>query len=170
MEYGNVNFTLTDTSLTGLGVDTLDSIELANLYGRDGANLIDATAANNIATVIKGEGGDDTLMGSQMSDSIFGGSGNDVLYGSRGNDTLIGNSGADVFVIESAAGMDTIQDFEDGVDSFGLTSLSFSDLSVTISGAGVLIIDTTDSDQILARVDNITAAQITADDFTSMSV
>ncbi|MEL7009684.1 MAG: tandem-95 repeat protein, partial [Cyanobacteria bacterium J06588_4] len=170
LEYGNVNFTLTDTSLTGLGVDTLDSIELANLYGRDGANLIDATAANNIATVIKGEGGDDTLMGSQMSDSIFGGSGNDVLYGSRGNDTLIGNSGADVFVIESAAGMDTIQDFEDGVDSFGLTSLSFSDLSVTISGAGVLIIDTTDSDQILARVDNITAAQITADDFTSMSV
>ncbi|MEO0848831.1 MAG: hypothetical protein AAFY50_20710 [Cyanobacteria bacterium J06648_1] len=43
-------------------------------------------------------------------------------------------------------------------------------MSVTISGVGILIIDTTNSDQILARVDNITAVEITADDFTSMSV
>ncbi|MEL7011094.1 MAG: calcium-binding protein, partial [Cyanobacteria bacterium J06588_4] len=171
LESGNVDFVLTDTSLTGLGVDSLDSIELANLYGRGGDNLIDATGANNIATVIKGDAGNNTLMGSQMSDSIFGGSGNDFLYGSSGDDTLIGNSGADVFVLESAAGMDTIQDFEDGIDSFGLTSLSFGDLSISNNqaGTGVLIADASNN-QVLATVNNVTAAEIMAEDFMSMSI
>ncbi len=169
--FSNGNIALTDTQVTGDGTDTFSNIEFANLYGRGGDNNIDARNATNISTTIKGEGGNDTLLGSQMSDSIRGGNGSDFLSGSSGNDTLIGNSGADVFVLESAAGMDMIKDFEDGIDSFGLASLSFGDLSISNNQAGtaVLIADTSNN-QVLATVNNVTAADITAQDFMSVNL
>ena len=160
--------TLSNTQVIGDGTDTISNIEFANLYGRSGNNLIDASTATNIRTVIKGNGGNDTLMGSQMSDNIQGGSGNDILYGGSGDDILIGNSGADIFVLESVAGTDTIRDWSDGVDSFGLQgSLGFSDLSITNNDRGVSIFDTANN-TLLAIVDNVSAAELTVDDFTNI--
>ncbi|MEM6613657.1 MAG: calcium-binding protein, partial [Cyanobacteria bacterium P01_C01_bin.72] len=159
---------LTDMQVTGDGTDKISSIEFANLYGRAGDNLINATQANTISTVIKGDAGNDTLMGSQMSDQIQGGSGNDFLEGGDGDDTLTGNDGVDVFVLQSAAGTDMIQDFRDGIDLFGLSdSLGFGDLSITnnSTGTAALIRDTTNSNQLLAVVNNVTAADLTTEDF-----
>ena len=39
-----MNFTVTDTSLTGVGNDTLINIQLAKLFGGSGGNTIDASA------------------------------------------------------------------------------------------------------------------------------
>jgi Ca2+-binding RTX toxin-like protein len=44
VETGDVNFVLTDTSLTGLGTDVLIGIENASLTGGAGGNVIDASA------------------------------------------------------------------------------------------------------------------------------
>ena len=143
------------------------NIEFANLYGRAGDNLINATEAANISTVIKGNNGSDTLMGSQMSDRIEGGNGNDLLYGGLGDDVLTGNGDADVFVLESDAGTDTIRDFRNGIDLFGLSVVDFSDLSIRNNSAGTatLINNAANDNQLLAIINNVSAADITAADF-----
>jgi len=61
---GDVDLTLTDTTLTGLGTDTLDSIEHADLTGGLGANVLDGSAFSGALVIFDtGGGGDDTLIG-----------------------------------------------------------------------------------------------------------
>lgn len=85
VESGNLNFTLTATKLTGLGTDTLTSIDEAWLTGGIGNNTLDASAfAGNV-----------TLQGGNGNDSLIGGSGNDLLDGGLGTDTLNGGPGSD---------------------------------------------------------------------------
>lgn len=106
-----------------------------------------------------------------MDDKIYGGTGNDVLYGKMGNDTLVGNGGVDIFVLESAMDADTISDFQDGVDRFGLSaSLDFSDLSITnnVGSTATLITDTTNNNQLLVTVNGVNASAINAADFTTI--
>ena len=113
-ETADVNFTATDTSLTGLGSDTLNNIQLVQLFGGSSANTIDASAFTGRA-FLNGSGGNDTLTGGGWYDRIFGGSGRDLITGGtsvidpgtggftydvlRGqggnNDTLIGGDGND---------------------------------------------------------------------------
>jgi Ca2+-binding RTX toxin-like protein len=96
VESGNIDFILTNTSLTGLGNDTLDSIEQASLTGGTGNNNLDASAFTLGAVILSGGDGNDTLTGGTSNDSLNGGNGNDSLDGGNGNDTLIGNSGDDI--------------------------------------------------------------------------
>jgi Ca2+-binding RTX toxin-like protein/6-phosphogluconolactonase (cycloisomerase 2 family) len=113
-ESADVDFTATDSSLTGLGNDTLINIQLVQLFGGSTANTIDASAFSGRA-FLNGSGGNDTLTGGGWYDRIFGGSGRDlitggtsvidpgpgtytydVLRGQGGNyDTLIGGDGND---------------------------------------------------------------------------
>ncbi|MEM7592204.1 MAG: hypothetical protein AAF383_11910, partial [Cyanobacteria bacterium P01_A01_bin.83] len=95
------NITLTDTLLTGDGTDTLISIEAANLYGNDDANLINAINSNNIRTFIKGNDGNDTIRGGAKNDGIQGNNGNDILWGHGGNDTINGGAGSDRIFVQS---------------------------------------------------------------------
>ena len=115
VESGDVNFTLTNTSLTGLGSDVLVSIERATLTGGFSANLLDAS----------GFSGDVVLVGGKGNDQITGGSGNDVLIGGDGDDMLVGASGNDVLVggygsdrIVGSAGHDILVAGELGSTSF----------------------------------------------------
>ena len=165
------DITLNDTQAIGDGTDTFDGMEFAVLFGREGDNLVDATDANNIRTIIKGYDGNDVLMGGQMNDNIQGGSGNDTLYGSVGNDVLIGNNGADMFALESIVGRAVIRDFQNGEDSIGLTgSLSFDDLRITNNSQGTasFIRDTSNSNQLLAILNNVDAADLTVEDFADI--
>ncbi|MFO0939988.1 MAG: calcium-binding protein [Pirellulales bacterium] len=97
VEAGNVNFVLTDTTLKGLGNDTIASIEAALLTGGSGNNTLDAS----LFTV-----GDVTLDGGEGNDTLKGGAGNDKLIGGNGNDSLTGALGDDRF--EGGAGTDTL--------------------------------------------------------------
>jgi Ca2+-binding RTX toxin-like protein len=102
IERADVDFTLTDTSLTGLGADTLTSIERGKLSGGPSGNTMDASAFTG-STVLSGGRGNDVLIG---------GAGNDRLRGSSGTDSLTGSGGADV--LRAGAGNDSL-DTADGV-------------------------------------------------------
>lgn len=117
VEEGDVNFTLTNTTLTGLGTDQISSFEHARLVGGDSANVIDAegfTVSGARVTLIGGggdddlraPGGDDRLLGGDGNDTLRGNAGNDFLDGGQGNDGLSGALGNDV--ITGAAGDDTL--------------------------------------------------------------
>jgi Ca2+-binding RTX toxin-like protein len=97
IETGDVDFTLTNTSLTGLGTDVVQSIEIAELNGGTSGNVIDVSTFSGFKgfTILRGNGGDDSIVGSAMNDVISGGDGNDTLLGKGGDDTLNGEDGDD---------------------------------------------------------------------------
>ncbi len=97
LESGNVNFQLTDSQLTGLGIDLLISIDLMSLTGGVGANLIDARATTKPVSLSGGDG-NDTLIGGSVADRLDGGTGNDRITGNQGPNTLIGGDGVDRLV------------------------------------------------------------------------
>src|SRR5262245_56454557 len=79
----NVSWTLTDTSLTGEGTDTLQSIEQAQLTGGGGNNVLNAT----------GFSGRVSLQGGGGIDALFGGTGYNVFIrpaGEFGNVSMTG--------------------------------------------------------------------------------
>ena len=82
------NGALTDTTLTGLGTDTLESIERGYLVGSQGDNRIDASAFSGYVE----------LLGYQGSDVVIAGTGGSWLYGGSERDELVGGPGVDVFV------------------------------------------------------------------------
>jgi Ca2+-binding RTX toxin-like protein len=97
IETGDVDFTLTTTSLTGLGTDVVQAIEIAELNGGESDNTIDVNAFVGFQgfTQLRGNGGNDLLIGSVMGDVLNGGDGNDTLLGKEGDDTLNGEDGND---------------------------------------------------------------------------
>ncbi|MEL6222136.1 MAG: calcium-binding protein [Cyanobacteria bacterium J06627_8] len=114
---------------------------------------------------MRGNRGDDELSGGRGRDTLRGNGGRDRLQGDQGSDTLFGNGGSDIFVLEVAPGIDTIQDFNNGVDRFELeTGLDFSGLSFTRDGSDTLI---QSGNSTLARVIDIAPGQITSADFIS---
>jgi Ca2+-binding RTX toxin-like protein len=92
LESGNVNFTLTNTSLIGNGTDALSGIEQVNLTGGIGNNTLNATLFTGNAT-------------------LNGGAGNDTLKGGSGSDTYIVDTLGDVVTEASvlATSVDTVR-------------------------------------------------------------
>ena len=137
---GNANFTLTNTSLTlslpiaSNQVDTLSSIQQAELTGGVGDNVLDASAFT---------AGSVLLIGSDGNDVLKGGSGNDILSGGGGIDTLNGGGGVNTaieigdgrFVLAGTAASstldmgegptETVQDSLSGTVTGGTFKLSF---------------------------------------------
>ncbi len=94
IESGDVNITLTNSSLSGLGTDSVLGIELFSFTGGAGNNNLNAGAFMGAVTLL-GSGGDDTLFGGAGHDRLAGGLGHDSLLGQDGDDTLVGGSGVD---------------------------------------------------------------------------
>jgi fimbrial isopeptide formation D2 family protein/uncharacterized repeat protein (TIGR01451 family) len=91
----------------------------------------DVVYANEGDDRLDGDSGDDTLLGGQQNDTLSGGAGNDFLAGEQGNDRLLGGEGSDLFQI-IIGGVDTIADFQVGVDQIVLTgSLTWEQLTLT---------------------------------------
>jgi Ca2+-binding RTX toxin-like protein len=110
VESGDVNFTVTNTQLTGAGNDVFSGIDRVRINGGIGANLLNASATSMRVTLNGGDG-NDTLIGGSAADRLDGGTGNDQLTGNLGADTLIGGDGVDRLV-------------ESGNTSFGLSNAS----------------------------------------------
>jgi len=91
---GDVDFTLTDVSLEGIGNDVLAGVEQVVLTGGADANRHDAIAFSGQVTLI-GAAGNDTLLGGSGDDFLSGNAGSDRLDGGAGNDRLLGGSGPD---------------------------------------------------------------------------
>ncbi|HET6771285.1 MAG TPA: choice-of-anchor Q domain-containing protein [Actinomycetota bacterium] len=93
-DFGNVNFTLANTSLVGVGTDAISSIEGAFLLGGPGNNVITTTGFTG-STVLFADGGRDRVVGGPGPDIILGGPGNDYLASGKGQDNLAGGRGKD---------------------------------------------------------------------------
>ncbi|WP_394691611.1 reprolysin-like metallopeptidase [Hoeflea sp.] len=97
--------------------------DATNLFSLTGAATDDRLIAADVASVINGLGGNDTLWGRDGNDTLNGGNGDDVLYGGTGTNTLNGGAdndrffagwGTDTYI--GGTGIDTI-DF--GVRTYG---------------------------------------------------
>jgi len=134
------------------------------LYGGSGN---DTLYGNNGVDRLYGEDDDDILYGDAGNDLLYGGNGNDKLYGGLGNDNLWGNAGADIFVLEPGNEADTIRDYADGLDKFGLTNgLSFGALSFVQSNANAQIWRASDS-SLLATLINVNINVLGSSDFVN---
>jgi Ca2+-binding RTX toxin-like protein len=128
-ESRDTDFTITDTSLTGIGNDTLLNIEVVRLTLGVSNNLVDATGFS-ASTVVLFEDGDDTLLGGSGPDYAVGFGGNDQLSGNGGDDTLIGSGGRDT--LNGGAGNDELL----GVGSSGDSLLGGTGNDLLDGGSG----------------------------------
>ncbi|MDZ8023623.1 MAG: DUF4347 domain-containing protein [Nostoc sp. DedQUE11] len=185
-ESADVNFTLTNNQLFGLGNDSFTNIERVTLTGGISDNTLNASLFTIASVYLYGGNGHDTLLGGNQndylygqngSDRLIGNAGNDYLYGGADNDTLIGGvgndllygqTGADTFVLASGNGSDTIFDFKDGIDKLGLLNgLTYGALTISASGTKTSI-RITSTDETLAILNNIKPSLITESDFIAI--
>ena len=144
------------------------------LEGGDGNDLIkggddnDSLSGGNHDDRLYGDRGNDTLLGENGNDILYGGAGDDLLNGGAGNDRLYGHAGSDTFVLEPEMGIDSIYQFEDGVDFIQLGyGLSFGDLDIFSAGNWTAI-EVAATGETLARLHRVDAALIGAGDFVGI--
>jgi len=136
------------------------------INGGDGDDLL---YGNEGQDNINGDAGNDTLYGGKDSDILNGGAGDDWLFGGAGEDTLIGGLGSDRFVLGADGGIDTVINFEVGVDKFVLTGgLSFQQLQFSATPDGTLL-RVAGTGQVLANLVGVNGA-IGSSDFLSSNV
>lgn len=124
-----------DTFIGTLGEEVLYGSVLADLlagtaaddevYSSLGNDTVSGAGGDDI---LEGGSGDDLLRGNKGSDRLNGGDGDDTLKGGRGNDILRGGEGADRFVFRRSKSqeLDTVKDFEIGIDKILLANVAAS--------------------------------------------
>ncbi|MBI2314416.1 MAG: hypothetical protein HYU77_18160 [Betaproteobacteria bacterium] len=117
------------------------------LFGGGGNDVLRGAGGDDS---LQGSFGDDVLYGGGANDALNGGEGNDTLFGALGNDTLTGGLGADQFkfgaALDAASNVDTLVDFEAGVDQFLLDPAVFTALSAGALAVGSFHAGTTAAD------------------------
>ena len=129
-ESGNVNFVLTDTSLTGLGSDTLSNLGFAFLIGGLSSNTLNASAFTGSVT-LQGGDGNDVLIGGSGNDSLLGESGSDTLTGGGGINTLDGGTNT----VAGAAEADQVCE-SGNIDFTATTTQALTGMGTVLSGMG----------------------------------
>jgi subtilisin family serine protease len=155
------------------------NVNLAAATGSSGWLVNNANSS--AAVTLTGSSNTDTLVGGRGVDTLKGGLGNDVLMGGLGADKLTGGLGNDTFVLSRGDGgtavaqADTVLDFTDGADVFGLSgALTFKDLVIsqgngTNTAKANAVIQSV-SGEFLAVVANTTIAKLTSADFVTTTV
>ena len=155
------------------------NVNLAAAIGSSG--WLVNNADSSVAVTLTGSSNTDTLVGGRGVDVLKGGLGDDVLMGGLGADKLTGGAGRDTFVLTKGDGgttvarADTVLDFTDGADVFGLAGgLTFKDLVISqgnganTAKAHALIQSV--SGEFLAVISNTTIAKLTSADFVTTTV
>ena len=158
------------------------------LIGAAGDDKLQGAAGNDTIRGLGGNdnllglGGNDRLEGYGGNDIINGGDGNDRISGAQGSDILTGGGGADTFVYNhSGHGLDTIIDFEVGLDKIDVSAIladakygsanTFADyIQVVGTGGGAQVQidklgDTGDQFNTLATLQGVDANSLKASHF-----
>ena len=83
-------------------------------------NVVDRIKGRQGHEKIHGGDGDDVIRARGGNDKLWGHGGDDHLRSKGGNDKLWGGTGADTFVYSTKSGLDTIMDFETGIDKIDI--------------------------------------------------
>ena len=129
VNYGTIDGDVSLESIEVLDVDYIFNYGTIDGLVQLGAGDDQFDGSKGAAVKVFGENGKDFLMGGQGMDLLSGGSGADRIVGKGGSDTLFGGAANDRFVFDSAlkfAGVDTIDDFEHGVDKIELAHSIFA--------------------------------------------
>ncbi len=105
------------------------SVEHLFVWGTAGRKV----SGNDLANVVTGGIGNDTLMGGAGDDTLNGGAGNDMIDGGLGLDQLAGGSGTDSFVFKIQGDVDTVTDF--AADRLRFDASEFMGMSALGTGA-----------------------------------
>jgi Ca2+-binding RTX toxin-like protein len=144
-----------------------DDDNLAGNKGRDaldGGKGNDALQGGDDADELIGDIGDDELDGGNGNDKLYGGGnldtlrgggGNDRLDGGNSSDDLFGGKGRDQFVFNSLGDIDTIEDFEHGVDKIVLSKAAFANIGKMDSSAFHVGPHATDADNRIIYWHNV---------------
>ncbi|MEG4274183.1 MULTISPECIES: calcium-binding protein, partial [unclassified Microcoleus] len=136
------------------------------INGGDGDDLL---YGNEGQDTINGDAGSDTLIGGKDNDLLNGGAGDDWLFGDLGEDTLIGGTGSDRYVLSADGGIDTVINFEVGVDKLVLTDgLSFQQLQFSATPNGTLL-QVAGTDRVLANLVGVNGAIGSSDFLPNLS-
>ncbi|MGD1862417.1 MAG: TIGR03118 family protein [Leptolyngbyaceae cyanobacterium] len=95
-----------------------------------------------------------SLTGTDEADMLMGTDGDDLIDGLAGNDTYTGGAGADTFTLAIAQGIDTITDFEVGVDQISLGGLTPEGVKFFEMGSETFLL--TNSNELLGVVQGVT--------------
>ncbi len=130
------------------------------LFGDDGNDFLHGGRGDDF---LHGGVGNDILRGGRGDDVLYGGGGDDTLNGGLGDDTLTGGQGSDRFHFIQAdeASVNTITDFEDGVDRLVIRGQAFDDLAITQEGKDAVI----RYDNAVITLEDIQASLLTEADF-----
>ncbi len=106
------------------------------------------------ASLAEGNGGGGGLTGTNDDDLLTGTDGDDLLDGLLGDDIYTGGAGADQFVLGIAQGVDTITDFEIGVDQIKLGGLTPEGVKFFELSSDTLVL--TNSNELIGVVQGVT--------------
>ncbi|MEO1307763.1 MAG: hypothetical protein AAFV38_07475, partial [Pseudomonadota bacterium] len=152
-----------DLLVGGAGADLLKGDTNPSDFGHD------ELRGNQGRDTLIGGGGSDLLKGGKGKDHLEGGAGADILIGGEGVDTLQGDSGSDTFTFRAfkTVTVDTILDFQLGIDSIDLTDGNFSagDISISASGSGSLVVAAKHGNEVRFIVENVVVHDLTLDHF-----
>ena len=110
-------FDMTNLQFTGVGLDTLISIEDFEIDGNFDIYAIGDSNANTIT----GDEGDDTIKGGAGDDKLYGGDGDDTIYGGFGDNVLAGGLDNDTYFYAYQS-TDTVSDSGGSNDTLYVTS------------------------------------------------
>jgi len=134
-------------------------------FTSDTVFLGDTITGSNRRDLLTGTDLDDVIDGGRGADQIDAGRGNDLLLGGSGFDVLIGGAGRDGFVIAPGFGVDSIRDYEVGIDRIVLGGgLNFDDLRLSSRGRDTTLIRA--GGDLLAVLDGVPSTDLSSADFT----
>ncbi len=145
-------------------INLIDGDEQSNeLIGTPQRDLINGLDGSD---VLLGRANNDELNGGDGRDLLVGGTGDDLLDGGLGRDALFGGDGSDQFILRAGEGDDIIFDYQDGIDQFLLSSLTFGQIAISSAAFDQdTLISIQASGEILVRLLGVSTDSLDATDF-----
>lgn len=176
VESGNLNFTLTNVSLAGLGTDKLANLEVANLTGGTSSNTFTASGWTGMGHFVGGGGTGDTITVSKNVDFTLGNlrlqtsDGLSLALAGFAKANLTGGTGNNRFDFSNWSGTGAMSG-GNGVDTLIAArnaDMTLSNSSLTATGFGKLSLSGLESAQLtggdnanILRADAFTAGPVT---------